>query len=143
MVPILNKLQAPKTIIKGEQPTDSSESGKVANAILNERIKRHISHLTTLDNNKVMLHGAIWGQCSVVLQEVIKTEDEFTDRDTDFDCIWLLKKCKLVSSSIDNRGNKHHNLVKSLIHFINNCHHPLESSSVDFGTSKWKTHLMQ
>ena len=108
--------------------TDTSNSRKVADAILNEKIKKHISRLTVLDNNKVMLYGAIWGQCSVALQEVIKTEDEFIDRDTDFDCIWLLKQCKMISSGIDKRGNKHHTLVKLLIHFINIRQHPLESN---------------
>ena len=128
MVPILSKLQDPKATIEANQPTDSSTSGKVADAILNERIKKHIARLTILDNNKVMLYGAIWGQCSVALQEVIKTDDDFIDRDTDFDCIWLLKRCKMVSSGIDERGNKHHNLVKSLIHFVNIRQHPMESN---------------
>ena len=128
VVPILNKLQDPKATIEANQPTDPTTSGKVADAILKEKIRKHISRLTILDNNKVMLYGAIWGQCSIALQEVIKTEDEFVDRDTDFDCIWLLKRCKLVSSGIDERGNKHHNLVKSLIHFVNIRQHHLESN---------------
>ena len=64
----------------------------------------------------------------MALQEVIKTDDDFINRDTDFDCIWLLKRCKMVSSGINERGNKHHNLLKSLIHFVNIKQHPMDSN---------------
>jgi hypothetical protein len=51
----------------------------------------HIKHLVTiLDNSKVSSFGYVWGQCSSILHEMIKADDEFNTKSKDFDCIWLL-----------------------------------------------------
>lgn len=86
--------------------------------------------MSELDDNKAALYRLIWGQCTNALQEVIKTDKDHTAFAVDFDCVWLLKKCKTVSAGIDKRGNRHYNLVKSLVQFATMKQHPMESNDL-------------
>jgi hypothetical protein len=65
-----------------------------------EQVKTHIKRLTNLDGNKEKMYSIVWGQCSNALQEVIKTDDVFAQKDTNFDCIWLLQKCKMAAAGL-------------------------------------------
>ena len=122
MIPIIEKLEDPKTAILTTQPKDlttEETKSEVKKWIKQEEVKKHIKRLTNLDNNKETLYGIVWGQCSVALQEVMKTDSDFISKDSDFDCIWLLKKCKMISSGIDNKGNKHNTLLKAILQLCN------------------------
>ena len=79
-----------------------------------ERIKKHITRLTQLENNKERLYGIIRGQCTIGLQEVIKGHSEYREQSIDFNCIWLLQKLKLASSGMDARANKYFTLVMAM-----------------------------
>jgi ribosomal protein L25 (general stress protein Ctc) len=48
---------------------------------------------------------------------VIKTDDLFTQKDADFDCIWLLQKCKMAAAGVNDKANKHATLFQSILHF--------------------------
>jgi len=81
-----------------------------------------------LEENIEKVWAFVWGQCSHGLQEVIMTEQDFDDKEDDFDVIWLLEKLKLASSGIDGRGNKHKILIDSMLKFLNICQNERESN---------------
>ena len=60
------------------------------------------------------LYGLIWGQLTIGLQEVIKGDKDFAEKDLQFDCIWLLMKCNLTSAGLDERANKFSICVKAV-----------------------------
>ena len=64
--------------------------------------------------NKMKLYGLIWGQLTTGLQEVIKGDEEFSEKDLQFDCIWHLIKCKLITAGLDKRANKHSTYVTAV-----------------------------
>ena len=86
----------------------------VQTLVMKELVKNHINRVTTLDMNKMKLYGLIWGQLTTGLQEVIKGDEDFTNKDLQFDCIWLLTKCKLVTAGLDERANKHSTYVTAI-----------------------------
>ena len=58
-----------------------------------------------LVKNKMSLYSLVWGQCTVALQEVIKGATDFEERDMRFDIIWLLQKCKVITSGMYEKAN--------------------------------------
>ena len=38
---------------------------------------------------------------------MLKGDEDFIERDLQFDCVWLLQKCKLISSGLDERANRY------------------------------------
>ena len=136
VIPIIDKLEDTVADLKTKGPTDLSEDDEknfVKKFAKQEEIKEHALRLRTLRGNKITLYGIVWGQCSTALQEVIKTDADFVTKDGAFDCIWLLKKCKMVSSGVDDRGNKHNTLVKALLQFCNIRQHQYESNDAAHG----------
>ena len=131
VVPILEKLEDTEADVLAQGPSDLSQEDEknfVKKWRKQEEIKEHALRLRTLAENKTTLYGVVWGQCSTALQEVIKTDSDFVAKDASFDCIWLLKKCKLVSSGVDDKGNKHNTLVKALLQFCNIKQQEFESN---------------
>ena len=82
MIPILDKLEDPKTALLGAQPKDLTDKEKGSDVQVyykQEEVKKYIKRLTNLENNKETLYGLVWGQCSSGLQEIVKADDEFHD----------------------------------------------------------------
>ena len=120
MMPILESLKDPQSDVEGKEPSElTSEEAKseVKRWMKQEKVKQHIKRLNVLDSNKEKLYALIWGQISTGLQEVIKGEDEFVNMDSVFDCIWLLERVKLISSSVDTKANKYCSLVQAMTSF--------------------------
>jgi hypothetical protein len=120
MMPILDKLEDPKNDIIADQPkdlTNDEQRSEVMRWMKQEQVKTHIKRLTNLDGNKEKMYSIVWGQCSNALQEVIKTDDAFAQKDADFDCIWLLQKCKMAAAGVNDKANKHATLFQSILHF--------------------------
>ena len=127
----MERLEDPDNTIKSEEPAELSEEDQKLESKKwrwRKDLERHIERVSDLDDNKASLYGVIWGQCTNALQEVIKTDENYFSFAADFDCVWLLKKCKKISAGIDERGNKHYNLIKALVQFVNTRQHPLESN---------------
>ena len=93
---------------------DESSDNIIQSLVIKELVKNHINRLTKLDMNKMKLYGLIWGQLTTGLQEVIKGDEDFSDKDLQFDCIWLLIKCKLITAGLDERANKHSTYVTAV-----------------------------
>ena len=109
---IIEKLEDPDSAIKKEEPKELSledEKKESKKFRWREDLRKNIERVLELDDNKASLYGLIWGQCKNALQEVIKTDKDHTSFASDFNCVWLLNKCKTMSAGIDERGNKHYN----------------------------------
>ena len=131
IVPIIETLEDTRATVVAEQPLDlvgNDLNSPVLVAMKTEEVKKHIRRISVLEENKVTLYGVVWGQCSTALQELIKTDPDFEKRDKDFDSIWLLKKCKLVSSGVDDRANKYNTLLKAITQMCNIRQQPYESN---------------
>ena len=122
IIKILEELKDPKPGIESNEPKDlegSDATSEVKKWKKQAEVRKFYQRLTDLDNNQETLYGVIWGQCSNRLQELIKANDEFTARSKSFDCIWLLKQCKMISAGVDAKANKHSTLVKALTALCN------------------------
>ena len=131
MIPILDSLEDPTSTVEGKEPTELTEEeakSEVKRWMKQEKVKQHIKRLNTLESNKEKLYALVWGQFSTGLQEVLKGEDAFVTSDSDFDCIWLLEKAKLVSSGVDTKANKYCSLVQAMTSFCTISQGPNESN---------------
>ena len=107
LLPRKSNLQSTKVKTEdGDEEEQDQYSKEMENMILKELVKNHIHRVTKLDSNKMKLYGLIWGQLTTGLQEVVKGDDDFSSKDLQFDCIWLLQKLKLITAGLDERSNK-------------------------------------
>ena len=117
LLPILELMKDPTPDVEAEEPGDlfgTDADSKVKVWMKQEEVKHHIKRLKNLQQNQEKLYAIIWGQLSHAMQEVVKGDDDFVFKDTVFDCIWLLQKCKLISAGVDGKANKHYNFVLAL-----------------------------
>ena len=114
---ILDQLTDPKSDIEKTEPKDLE--GKDVNSEVKKwkkqaEVRKYFQRLTDLENNQEKLYGLVWGQCSNRLQELIKADEEFEEKSRAYDYIWLLKKCKMILSGVDEQANKYSTLIKAL-----------------------------
>ena len=120
VVPILESLTDPMKMIEDEEPKDLTEAeakSVVKQWMKQEEVKLHVKRIKTLESNKKSLYATVWGQMSTGLQEIIKGDSDFIQKDKVFDCIWLLGQAKLASAGVDTKANKHCTLIQALTHF--------------------------
>ena len=91
-------------------------------------MKQYYNRLLALQQNKQKLYGILWGQSSSGLQEVIKADEEYADKSSKFDCIWLLEKLNLVSAGVDKKANKYSSLVRAITAFVTMRQGPTKSN---------------
>ena len=136
IIPILEHRKDTIDNVKGERPKDLESDEKdsdVAKMIMAEEVKEHVKRLRVLRNNKQTLYGVIWGQCSSGLQEVIKGDEEYVNKASKFDVIWLVEKTKLVSAGVDEKANIYCSLIRAITSFVTMHQGALESND-----SFWK-----
>ena len=117
LLPILEFMKNPKPVVEAEEPgdlPDADAKSKVKTWMKQEEVKLHIKRLKNLERNQERLYAIVWGQLIHAMQEVTKGDDDFVSKDTIFDCIWLLQKCKLISAGVDGKAHKHYNFVLAL-----------------------------
>ena len=117
IIPIIDEFKDTLEQLNKEQPGDiptADKDSQVAIWMKQEEVKSHIKRIHTLENNKETLCGFIWGQCSNALKEIIKGDSDYTKKFKSYDCIWLLKKAKMITSGIDEKANRHKSLVDSI-----------------------------
>ena len=122
LVPIIEELRDTTKDVLSEEPSNlesGDEDNLVKKWLKQEQVKRYWNKLLSLKNNKQSLYGLVWGQLSSGLQESIKGEKGFNKKSSQFDCIWLLEKGKLISSSVDEKANKVFTLLKALTTMCN------------------------
>ena len=133
IVPILETSKDTRSKVVSEQPIDlqgNDLNSPVKVTMKAEQVKAHIKQITMLEENKETLYGIVWGQCSTALQEIIKMDAEFEKKDSNFNCIWLLTKCKLILSGVSDCANAYSTLLKAITHVCNICQQPYESNDL-------------
>ena len=122
LIPIIDKYKDPKDEIEGQCPEDltvKEAKSEVMRWIKKAEVEEHMDRRAALVKNKMALYSLVWGQCTIALQEVIKGETEFEERDMKFDIIWLLQKCKVITSGMDERANAYFNLATAIRQVFN------------------------
>ena len=117
LVPIIDKFIDPKSDIEADVPPDltpTESASEVLRWICKTEVEEYMDRRAALVKNKMSLYGLVWGQCTTALQEVIKGETDFEERDMKYDIIWLLQKCKLVTAGLDEKANIYYTLVSSI-----------------------------
>ena len=117
LIPIVEELRDSMQDVINDEPTElnpGNQNSMVKLWMKQEEVKRHVKRITNLKNNKETLYGVVWGQCSAGLQEAIKADDDFEAESADFNVVWLLERAELISSGVDEKGNKYCTLLKAL-----------------------------
>jgi hypothetical protein len=132
IIPIIDEFKDTLEQLNKEQLGDipvKDKTSQVAIWMKQEEVKAHIKRINTLKNNKETLCGLIWGQCSNALKEIIKGDSDYTKKFKVYDCIWLLKKAKMITSGIDEKANKHKSLLDSITTLMTMKQGPYESNN--------------
>lgn len=96
----------PKIIIQYRLPEPlDSESQDFLEYTLDEERTLFSKRMAKLGQNMRKVYGFAWGQCSLTLQEEVKTFPDFRAREREQDGLWLLTVLKELCAGIDRRAN--------------------------------------
>jgi hypothetical protein len=109
-----------------EDPDKNASATKIQ--IHREKVKRHLNRMEALEDNKMRVYGLVWGQCTAALQAELRGVEDFKEKDSAYNCLWLLQQVKLVSSGVDqSTSNPSANLFLLLKNFYYNKQGPDET----------------
>jgi hypothetical protein len=93
-----------------------------------EKVKRHLTRVEALEDNKMRVYGLVWGQCTAALHAELRGDKDFKEKDSACDSLWLLQQVKLMSSGVDqSTSNPSANLFLLMKSLYSNQQGPEES----------------
>ena len=95
--------------------TADKEKSTTKKAMHTKQINLFVERLDKIDENMDKIFSYIWDQCTSGLQSAIIGMDEYEDKSSECDVIWLLEQLKLVTSGIDKTTDKYGNLIKTIM----------------------------
>ena len=103
--------------MEANTPTAAAGATVLAPEMLEYKIlyNEYLARKNHLTNNQGSLYSLIKGQCTPALVAELKGLDDFEDRDSDFDVLWLLTQINLVVSGVEQRTQNTYELAFTLI----------------------------
>ena len=98
-----------------EDLSTEEEKSTTKKAMHMKQINLFVERFDKIDENIDKIFSYIWGQCTSGLQSVIVEMDDYEDKASECDVIWLLEQLKLATSGIDNTTNKYDNLIETIL----------------------------
>ena len=118
IVPLIKKIEEVNTSKwKPTTPTAATATtgSTVPEAEMLEYKLLYLGRKNQLADNKGSLYSLIKGQYTPALIAELKGIDDFEDRDSDFDVLWLLTQINLIVSGIEQRTQNTYELAFTLI----------------------------
>ena len=115
----------PKIKLPGVEPTPTGQvgsDGKATRTTFDEEmfklaVKAYRTEAHDLNWDLVALFAVIVGQCNQTLQATLMSQDGFSDRELDGDCLWLLSEIRSAATHFDTTLYIHDTLHELRIHF--------------------------
>ena len=106
----LEQPQLPKPELSS-QPSTSDE------AIFKEEIRQYIKDRKSLETTLASLYNVVWGQCSKLLQNKLKSSKHYSNFDNNSDVAALLKEIKTLSNKIEENTSIYDSLHEAKVKF--------------------------
>ena len=94
---LFTQLQEPN-IIKPEPPKGGNTQD---DTIYREEVRQYIKEKRNLDTTLVSIYNVVWGQCSKLLQNKLKSNPKYTSFDDNSDVVSLLTEIKTLSNQLE------------------------------------------
>ena len=88
---VIMRLQLPNMLIPADIPADSSDGAKV---IWKNRLTEYVKRESVLAENVKTVYSLIWGQCTDVMRQKIRSHSDYKTTEDVLDAIGLLKTIK-------------------------------------------------
>jgi hypothetical protein len=85
-------LTQPKNLTKEEYENDMGKR-----MIWETTMKSYIKRTELMESNVRAIYAIVWGQCSPMMQSKLESLDDYTSKNQDCDCIWLLKEIQGIT----------------------------------------------
>ena len=95
------------------------QADEVDEAIWKEELKEHVKQVRVLKGNLATMMAVIWGQCSEAMKSKLKSHDDYKDRYSKNDCLWMLKEIKAVTLQFDAKRNAFISAMDTRANFLN------------------------
>ena len=118
IVPLIKKIEEVDTS-KWKPATPTAATGATVPAVEMLEYKllynECLARKKQLTDNQESLYSLIKGQCTPALVAELKGLDDFEDKDSDFDMLWLLTQINLIVSGVKQRTQNTYELASTLI----------------------------
>jgi hypothetical protein len=96
----LTTLNIPANLEKTVYETDMAKR-----MIWDTNMKTYMKRVDKMESNLRAIYAIVWGQCSPMMQSKLESLDEYSERSTDCDCIWLLQEIQGITHQFE--GTRH------------------------------------
>ena len=103
--PVIVKPEASDNMTKGEQ------------VMFAEQVRQYIKGSRSLDTSLASLYNIVWGQCSWLLQNKLKSSNRYTEFDNNCDVAGLLTEIKKQSSKLEENTSVYDAFHESKVKF--------------------------
>ena len=92
---LFTQLEQP-VIVKPEPP-----KGNIDDILYKEEVRQYIKEKRKLDTTLVSLYNVVWGQCSKLLKNKLKSNPKYSSFDDSCNVVSLLKEIKTLSNQLE------------------------------------------
>ena len=96
---LFTELKQP-TIVKPEIQ-DKARATAGEQTVFEEEVRQYVKDKKSLDTTLASLYNVVWGQCSRLLQNKLKSSSKYLDFDNNCDVATLLNEIKILSSKLE------------------------------------------
>jgi hypothetical protein len=89
-------LVTPENLTKDEYENDMAKK-----MIWETTMKTYIKRVELVKSNTRAIYAIVWGQCSPMMKSKLESLEEFELKDTERDCIWLLKEIQGITHQFE------------------------------------------
>ena len=111
-------IEAYKKTSKPADLTTEEKKSDVEVEIKKEEIKEYVKQVHTIKSNLKKIYSLIFGNCTEGVQTMIKTDSDYETKSKAFDCTWILKKVKTITSGLDTKVNLRVSMHTALLNFM-------------------------
>ena len=70
-------------------------------------MKTYMKRIDKMESNLRAIYAIVWGQCSPTMQSKLESLDDYEERSTDCDCVWLLKEIQGIAHRFEGTRHVH------------------------------------
>ena len=82
------------------------------------RVNIYVNREAVLRSNLDRIYILIWGQCYHGINSIFHKNDYFEYKSDIFDCLWILKQVKEVTTVLDVKSNEQYNLHVAMLNLL-------------------------
>jgi hypothetical protein len=104
-------------VVPANLPKTVYDTDMAKRMIWETTMKTYMKRTDKMESNLRAIYAIVWGQCSPMMQSKLESLDDYDDKSTDCDCVWLLKEIQGITHKFEGTRNVFISLDDAWCHY--------------------------